>query len=112
LSNKNPDGKGWDSVLGITFSADGKWMASGGFNTDQGTYFARLWDVKTGKELRRFMHAKNSYGIPSLAFSPDAKTLATRSHDGRLRLFAVDSGKERQTFPEDGGGRKLGTVAF
>ena len=51
------------------------------------------------------MHSKYSYGIPSLAFSPDAKMLATRSHDGRLRLFDVDTGKERKTFPEDGGGR-------
>src|SRR5262249_49371681 len=112
FSNHNPDRKGWDSVLGIAFSADGKRMASGGFTTDQGTYFARLWEVETGKELRRFMHSKHNYGIPSLAFSPDAKTLATRSHDGRLRLFDVDTGKGRHTFPEDGGGRKLGAVAF
>ncbi|HEY7155660.1 MAG TPA: sigma-70 family RNA polymerase sigma factor [Gemmataceae bacterium] len=113
--NDNPEsnlGGGWSVVLGIAFSPDGKWMASGGFNNDKGNYFARLWEVETGKELRRFPHAKNSYGIPSLAFSPDAKTLATRSHDGCLRLFDVDTGKERKTFPPDGGGRRLGTVAF
>ncbi|HTU91848.1 MAG TPA: sigma-70 family RNA polymerase sigma factor [Gemmataceae bacterium] len=111
----NPESKlskGFETVLGIAFSPDGKWMASGGFDNDKGNYFARLRDVQSGKELRRFMHAKNSYGIPSLAFSPNAKTLATRSHDGRLRLFDVDSGKERKTFPADGGGRRLGTVAF
>jgi WD40 repeat protein len=68
--------------------------------------------VQTGKELRRLVHTKTSYGIPSLAFSPDAKLLATRSHDGRMRLFDVDTGKERKTFPPDGGGRRLGTVAF
>jgi RNA polymerase sigma factor (sigma-70 family) len=112
FSNDNSEHRGWESVLGITFSADGKLIASGGFTTDQGTYFARLWEVATGKELRRFMHSKQSHGIPSLAFSPDAKTLATRSHDGRLRLFDVDTGKQRHTFPKDGGGRKLGTVAF
>jgi RNA polymerase sigma factor (sigma-70 family) len=104
--------KSFETVLGIAFSPDGKWMASGGFDNDKGNYFARLWDVQTGKEIRRFLHAKNSYGIPSLALSPAAKTLATRSHDGRLRLFDVDSGKERKTFPKDGGGRRLGTVAF
>src|SRR5262249_47913171 len=90
FSNANPEsslGSGWDSVLGIAFSADGKLLASGGFTNDRGTYFGRLWEVETGKELRRFMHTKTSYGIPSLAFSPDAKTLATRSHDGRMRLF-------------------------
>jgi RNA polymerase sigma factor (sigma-70 family) len=115
FSNDNPEsglGRNWTTVLGIAFSRDGKWMASGGFANDKGNYFARLWEVKTGKELRRFLHGKTSYGIPSLAFSPDAKTLATRSHDGRLRLFDVDTGKERKTFPQDGGGRRLGTVAF
>jgi RNA polymerase sigma factor (sigma-70 family) len=115
FSNDNPEsnlGGDWSVVLGIAFSPDGKWIASGGFNNDKGNYFARLWEVETGKELRRFSHAKNSYGIPSLAFSPDAKTLATRAHDGRLRLFDVDTGKERKTFPTDGGGRRLGTVAF
>jgi WD40 repeat protein/beta-lactamase regulating signal transducer with metallopeptidase domain len=115
FSNDNPESslsKSFSTVLGIAFSRDGKLMASGGFANDQGTYFARLWEVKTGKEIRRFAHSKRSYGIRSLAFSPDAKTLATRSHDGRLRLFDVDTGKERKTFPKDGGGRRGGTVAF
>jgi RNA polymerase sigma factor (sigma-70 family) len=115
FSHDNPEsvlGNGFLSVLGIAFSPDGKRMANGSFDNEKGNYFARLWDVKTGKELRRFMHGKRSYGIPSLAFSPDAKTLATRSHDGRLRLFDVDTGKERKTFPTNGGGRKPGSVAF
>ncbi len=115
FSNDNPESslsKPFSTVLGIAFSQDGKLMASGGFANDQGTYFARLWEVKTGREIRRFMHSRRSYGIRSLAFSPDAKTLATRSHDGRLRLFDVATGKERKTFPKDGGGRRAGTVAF
>lgn len=102
----------FSTVLGIAFSQDGKLMASGGFDNEKGNYFARLWEVETGKELRRFMHGKRSYGIRSLAFSPDAKTLATRAHDGRLRLFDVDTGKELKTLPKDGGGRKPGSVAF
>ena len=101
-----------DEVFGIAFSPDGKRMASGGFDADKSNYFARLWDVQTGKEIRRFLHGKPSYGIASLAFSPDAKTLATRALDGCLRLFDVDTGKTRKTFPEDGGGRRRGSVAF
>ena len=115
FSNDNPKsslGSGWGDVLGIALSRDGKLMAAGGFANDHGAYFARLWEVETGKELRRFMHDKYSYGIPSLAFSPDAKMLATRSHDGRLRLFDVGTGKLRKRFPKDGGGRKCGAVAF
>ena len=30
--------------------------------------------------------------LRSLAFSPDAKTLATAGHEGQLRLFDVDTG--------------------
>ena len=117
FSNVNPESKlssPFMSVLGIAFSQDAKLMASGGFIKGQvpGTCIARLWEVETGKELRRFLHTTRGYGIRSLAFSPDAKILATRSHDGCLRLFDVDTGKERKTFPRDGGGRKPGTVAF
>jgi len=115
FSNDNPESNlsnEFSTVLGIAFSPDGKRMASGGFANDRGNYFARLWDVETGKELRRFPHGKHAYGIPSLAFSPDAKILATRAHDGRVRLFDVDTGTERKTFPPDGGGRRQGSVAF
>ena len=115
FSHDNPESilsSDFSTVLGIAISQDGKLMAAGGFDNEKGTYFARLWEVETGKELRRFMHSKYSYGIPSLALSPDAKMLATRSHDGCLRLFDVDTGKQRKTFPKDGGGRMPGSVAF
>lgn len=115
FSNDNPESKlsaSFQTVLGIAISADGTMMASGGFANDQGTYFACLWEVETGKELRRFAHTNRSYGIRSLAFSPDARLLATRSHDGCLRLFDVASGELLRTFEKDGGGRKPGTVAF
>jgi RNA polymerase sigma factor (sigma-70 family) len=105
----------WSSVLGIAFSPDGKLMASGGYDDDNGIEFARLWDVETGKEIRRFPHGKQMYGIRSLAFSPDGKMLATLGENSGsvLRLFDVDSGKERRAFPKDGDVRtSRGCVAF
>jgi WD40 repeat protein len=99
-----------DTVRGIAFSPDGKLMAGGGYDKDKGGYFARLWEVETGKELRRFMHGPRGYGIRSLAFSPDAKTLATGADEGQLRLFDVDTGKVRKTFPKDG--TYMRSVAF
>jgi RNA polymerase sigma factor (sigma-70 family) len=115
FSNDNPEStlsKGFDTVLGIAFSPDGKLMASGGFCNDKDNYFARLWDVETGKEIRRFMHGR-SYGIESLAFSADGKMLVTGAHDARVRLFDVESGKELRTFPNDGKSRmRGGCVAF
>ena len=113
-------GESFQTVLSIAFSPDGKQMASAGFDIENNSYFARLWDVETGKELRRFQHGKGSYGITHLAFSPDGKILATGAHDGALRLFDVDTGIERKPFPIDGSYRNGGpaftpdakTVAF
>ena len=65
----------FSQVLALAFSADGKLMATGGYSNDKGNYFARLWDVDTGKELRRFMHGEKGYGVRCLAFSPDGKNV-------------------------------------
>jgi len=105
----------FSQILAIAFSADGKRMASGGYANDKGNYFARLWDVETGKELRRFMHGKEGYGVGSLTFSPDGKTLATLGTQGGvfLRLFDVDTGKELKAFAKEGNHRpSRGSVAF
>jgi WD40 repeat protein len=102
-------------VLAIAFSPDGKLMASGGYENEKENYFARLWDVETGKEIRRFMHGKQGSGIASLAFSPDGKTLATLGTQAGvlLRLFDVDTGKLLKAFPKDDGVRPdRGSVAF
>jgi RNA polymerase sigma factor (sigma-70 family) len=100
-------------VAGIAFSRDGKRMAAGGYDNDKGNYFARLCEVETGRELRRFMHGPQGYGIRALAFSPDGKILASGSDEARLRLFDVDTGKLLKVFPMDGNQRmSLGSVAF
>src|SRR5207237_4063818 len=54
---------GFPPVLAIAFSPDGKWMATGGYANDKDDYFARLWDVETGKEVRRFMHGNQGSGV-------------------------------------------------
>jgi RNA polymerase sigma factor (sigma-70 family) len=112
---ESPLAGGAPQVLAIAFSPDGKWMASGGYANEKEDYFARLWDVETGKEVRRFMHGIKGYGVRSLAFSPDGKTLATLGTQGGafLRLFDVDTGKERRAFTKDGEYRtRPGSVAF
>jgi RNA polymerase sigma factor (sigma-70 family) len=86
------------------FSPDGKWMATGGYDQDNGVYHARLWDVAMGEEVRRFAigHELN-HSIEALAFSHDGTKLAGGAwQDGRLRLFEVATGKELMVFPRIG----------
>jgi WD40 repeat protein len=67
-----------------------------------------LWEVATGRELRRFQAAgKGSYPV---AFSPDGKCLATGGRNGVIRLWDVATGEERR--PYKGGLEEVGWVRF
>lgn len=59
-------------------------------------YFVLMWDVNTGKELRRFGGLTDK--ICSVAFTTDGKTLAAASRDGKIALWDTESGKERLYF--------------
>jgi RNA polymerase sigma factor (sigma-70 family) len=96
------------AVLACVFSPDGKTMAAGGYESEKGVYFARMWDVATGKELRRFTAGDGR--LRSLAFSPDGATLAGGGGDARLRLWEAATGKELKVFPKIG--RRIESVAF
>jgi WD40 repeat protein len=95
-------------VYACVFSPDGKQMAVSGYESENKVYFARLWEVATGKALRRFTGGPDR-PIGALAFSPDGATLAGGC-DGRLRLFEVATGKELKAFPKIGNG--IHSVAF
>jgi WD40 repeat protein len=72
-------------VLVVEFSPDGKYLAMGCQHQE-----LVLWDVASGKEVRRFPAA--GY-FASLAFSPDGKSLAAASGEGVIRLWDVSTGR-------------------
>jgi WD40 repeat protein/serine/threonine protein kinase len=75
---------GW--VLTVAFSPDGKTVLTGSSDNT-----ARLWEIKTGKELHRFRHQD---WIWSVAFTLDGTAIATAggSLDKTVRLWNTKTG--------------------
>jgi RNA polymerase sigma factor (sigma-70 family) len=93
----------------LALSSDGKLLATidhtrkeeGNMRWWRSDYRVRVWDVSTGKELRRLaMPAKEvspgvEAGFLSLAFAPDGKTLVAGAIvDGSLRVWDAATGRE------------------
>src|SRR5262249_30987929 len=92
----SPDGQtlacggAWNqfSMGGITLNLQGRVTA-----TEKEGYLVLLWDVASGKEIRGCDGLKDN--VKSVAFTPDGKTLAGSSRDGRIILWDPASGQER-----------------
>lgn len=74
-------------AFSIAFSPDGKSLAAGAWDGS-----LRLWDVATGKEIRRFT---GHHGwVRAVAFSPDGKLLASGGKDKIIHLWETATGRE------------------
>src|SRR5579862_3005963 len=58
--------------------------------------FLRVWEIATGKEIRKWRSARNDYS--PLAFSPDSKIVYSWNNDKKVRLWEVATGKELRHF--------------
>lgn len=77
-------------VQSIALSPDGCRALSGSADRTM-----RLWDVGSGKELRRF---EVGAGIDAIAFSPDGRRALSGGTDRLVRLWDVETGKELRRF--------------
>jgi WD40 repeat protein len=80
----------------VAFSPDGQLVVSAGCDTSVYIYectqsSAIVWNVTTGKEVTRFIHAG---WISSVAFSRDGKYVITGSWDHTARVWKSLTGKE------------------
>jgi WD40 repeat protein len=90
--------------LGLAFSPDGNRIV-----TDSRGRAATLWDLATGKCLRRFEGHGGAVQAVAVApgggaFPPNGFYLATASLDGTVKVWDAESGKELRTMPAHAGG--------
>ncbi len=73
----------------MAFSPDGKTLASTSFDST-----IRLWDVVTGKEIKRF--EGHTARVEYVAFTPDGKRIVScgNMQDPTLKLWDVASGQQ------------------
>ncbi|OAI41529.1 hypothetical protein AYO40_00410 [Planctomycetaceae bacterium SCGC AG-212-D15] len=89
-------------VKALAFAPDGKMVATVATENFV-THSVRLWEVATGKEVRRFD------GV-SVAFAPDGKILASGDDGGAVYLWDAATGKEIRRL--DGHQEMVESVAF
>jgi WD40 repeat protein len=103
LGELNPLGAASSSdpwISAITFSTDGKRLAIGLRLREGVDNTIQIWDVASGKELRRFRRDENAPG--RLAFSPDGKLLVSAATGYTpVTVWRVEDGKELHRFSED-----------
>ena len=69
----------------VRVSPDGKQLLTSGYDRT-----ARLWDIASGRELRRLTHPT---ALRPVAFHPDGRRAVTGCNDGVVRLWDLESGK-------------------
>jgi WD40 repeat protein len=77
-----------EMISSIAFSADGRLLATGGFNdiTEKHPVSILIWDVASGKVLQTI---SAPHAVNSVALSPDGKLLAAADGDDVVRLWSV-----------------------
>lgn len=91
------------SVYGVTYSRDGRWIAS--TSADQ---TVRIWDAATGQQTRQLTGHQGP--VYAAAFSPDGALLVSCGADKSIRLFDALGGRQLKQIPA--GDAALYSVAF
>ncbi len=94
-----------DAVFAVAWSPDGRFAFSAGGGrldakllpqTGAGDFAIRMWEVATGKEVRRF--EGHTAFVEGLVCSADGQSILSGSNDGSIRLWETATGKETRQF--------------
>ena len=78
-----------DGVYTLSFSPDGKMLASGGFDSQ-----ILFWDPQTSKTVGNPLTGEHTGRLYSIAFSPDGKQLASGGVDKKIVVWDTVTGKK------------------
>ena len=81
------------TLTDIVYSPNGRWTATSSLDRS-----IRLWDVRTGKMLARFLAGHRDW-IRTLVFHPDGRQLCSGGDDGALRLWDLTNGRKLNRIP-------------
>jgi WD40 repeat protein len=92
-----------EPVSSVKFSCDNKYAISGSWDNT-----IRLWDIYTGKEVKRFVGHTNK--VNSVCCSPNGRFILSGSCDRSVRIWDMFTGKEIRSF--DGHKDIVNSVCF
>lgn len=88
-----------DLVRALAFSPDGKWLAvAGGPSGRFGEI--KIWDVKGTKPKLVNTIQGHRDTILAIAFAPDGATIASASYDRLVKIWDVQTGKQKRSLKE------------
>jgi WD40 repeat protein/tetratricopeptide (TPR) repeat protein len=90
-------------VNSISFSPDGKTLASGGSDNT-----IKLWNVETGENILTLKGHEQE--VNSVSFSPNGEILASGSWDNTIKLWSLETGENILTLKEHE--REVNSVSF
>ena len=71
---------GHSTARNVVFSPDGRWLASGGYDSA-----IKLWDIRSGRLLRTLTGHTDSNS--QLQITPDGERIISASDDGSVRVI-------------------------
>jgi len=87
-------------VYSASFSPDGERLATSMLS------YVKMWDLKTGEEIRTLKGHVERPPVPSVTYSPDGKLLASASWDNHVIIWDAETGAELHKLGPGYGGAK------